>query len=69
MKHLLSIKGGLGGAQAYANSEELISLLKKQAESNKLYGAICASPALALEPHGLLKVIFSNYCYYRLYNI
>ncbi|XP_078174478.1 class I glutamine amidotransferase-like superfamily protein isoform X2 [Carex rostrata] len=49
------LPGGLGGAEAYANSEKLISLLKKQAESNKLYGAICASPAIALEPHGLLK--------------
>jgi DJ-1/PfpI family len=52
------IKGGLGGAQAYVNSEKLISSLKKQAWSNKLYGAICASPALVLEPHGLLKVPF-----------
>lgn len=51
------MKGGLGGAQAFANSVKLISLLKKQAESNKLYGAICASPAIVLEPHGLLKVL------------
>ncbi|KAJ4794631.1 Class I glutamine amidotransferase-like superfamily protein [Rhynchospora pubera] len=49
------LPGGLGGAEAYANSEKLISLLKKQVESNKLYGALCASPAIALEPHGLLK--------------
>ncbi|KAF3328571.1 Protein DJ-1 [Carex littledalei] len=49
------LPGGLGGAQAFANSVRLISLLKKQAESNKLYGAICASPAIVLEPHGLLK--------------
>ena len=35
-----------------------MNLLKKQNESNKLYGAICASPALVLEPHGLLKVSF-----------
>lgn len=50
------LQGGLGGAQAFANSETLVSLLKKQRESNKYYGAICASPALVLEPHGLLKV-------------
>lgn len=31
-------------------------MLKKHADSQKLYGAICASPALVLEPHGLLKV-------------
>lgn len=50
------LQGGLGGAQTFANSETLVSLLKKQRESNKYYGAICASPALVLEPHGLLKV-------------
>ncbi|XVF88032.1 hypothetical protein PTKIN_Ptkin19aG0016700 [Pterospermum kingtungense] len=52
---LIVLPGGLGGAQAFANSDKLVSLLKKQAESNQLYGAICASPALVLEPHGLLK--------------
>ncbi|KAL3631459.1 Protein DJ-1 B [Castilleja foliolosa] len=48
-------RGGLGGAQAFANSEKLVNMLKKQRESNKFYGAICASPALVFEPHGLLK--------------
>nr|AHA84127.1 4-methyl-5(b-hydroxyethyl)-thiazole monophosphate biosynthesis protein [Phaseolus vulgaris] len=52
---LIVLPGGLGGAQAFANSETLVNLLKKQRESNKYYGAICASPALVLEPHGLLK--------------
>uniref|UniRef100_A0A0E0AAG4 DJ-1/PfpI domain-containing protein n=1 Tax=Oryza glumipatula TaxID=40148 RepID=A0A0E0AAG4_9ORYZ len=52
---LILLPGGLGGAQAYAKSDKLIGLIKKQAEANKLYGAICASPAIALEPHGLLK--------------
>ncbi|EYU26334.1 hypothetical protein ABFS82_08G190500 [Erythranthe guttata] len=52
---LIVLPGGLGGAQAFANSEKLVNLLKQQRESNKLYGAICASPALVLEPNGLLK--------------
>ncbi|XP_058095630.1 protein DJ-1 homolog B [Magnolia sinica] len=52
---LIVLPGGLGGAQAFSSSEKLINLLKKQRESNKPYGAICASPALVLEPHGLLK--------------
>ncbi|KAK7324537.1 hypothetical protein VNO77_28174 [Canavalia gladiata] len=52
---LIVLPGGLGGAQAFANSETLVNLLKKQRESNRYYGAICASPALVLEPHGLLK--------------
>ncbi|GAY64261.1 hypothetical protein CUMW_232150, partial [Citrus unshiu] len=47
--------GGLGGAQAFAKSEKLVNMLEKQKESNRPYGAICASPALVLEPHGLLK--------------
>lgn len=49
-------QGGLGGAQAFTASEKLVDMLKKQRESNRPYGAICASPALVLEPHGLLKV-------------
>ncbi|MED6135232.1 Protein DJ-1 B, variant 2 [Stylosanthes scabra] len=51
---LIVLPGGLGGAQTFAKSETLVGLLKKQRE-NKYYGAICASPALVLEPHGLLK--------------
>ncbi|CAL1361945.1 unnamed protein product [Linum trigynum] len=53
--HLIVLPGGLGGAQAFSKSEKLVDLLKKQHESNRPYGAICASPALVLEPHGLLK--------------
>ncbi|CAN6201443.1 unnamed protein product [Urochloa humidicola] len=52
---LILLPGGLGGAEAYSKSDKLMGLIKKQAEANKLYGAICASPAIALEPHGLLK--------------
>lgn len=52
---LIVLPGGLGGAEAFATSDKLVNMLKKQAESNKPYGAICASPALVLEPHGLLK--------------
>lgn len=53
---MFCLQGGLGGAQAFANSETLVDLLRKQSESKRPYGAICASPALVLEPHGLLKV-------------
>ncbi|KAJ0047015.1 hypothetical protein Pint_04709 [Pistacia integerrima] len=52
---LIVLPGGLGGAQAFAHSEKLVNMLKKQRESNRPYGAICASPALVLEPNGLLK--------------
>ncbi|KAG4213432.1 hypothetical protein ERO13_A01G056850v2 [Gossypium hirsutum] len=53
---LVVLPGGLGGAQAFAKSDKLVNLLKKQAESNQPYGAICTSPALVLEPHGLIKL-------------
>ncbi|KAF9587767.1 hypothetical protein IFM89_005499 [Coptis chinensis] len=52
---LIVLPGGLPGAQTFSNSENLVNLLTKQAESNRPYGAICASPALVLEPHNLLK--------------
>ncbi|CAL9017015.1 unnamed protein product [Prunus brigantina] len=52
---LIVLPGGLGGAQAFAKSEKLVNMLKKQRVSQRPYGAICASPALVLEPHGLLK--------------
>lgn len=45
------------GAKMLAGKEKLIALLKKQAEANKPYGAICAATAQVLEPHGLLKVL------------
>ncbi|OVA09204.1 ThiJ/PfpI [Macleaya cordata] len=43
---LVVLPGGLPGAQAFSNSEKLVNLLKKQMESNRPYGAICASPAI-----------------------
>ncbi|XP_021890204.1 protein DJ-1 homolog B [Carica papaya] len=52
---LIVLPGGLGGAQTFANSEILVNMLKKQMETNRPYAAICASPALVLEPNGLLK--------------
>jgi protein deglycase len=33
------------GARTLAGKEKLIALLKKQAEANKPYGAICAATA------------------------
>lgn len=52
---LIVLPGGLPGAKKFASSETLIEMLKKQKSSKKPYGAICASPALVLEPHGLLE--------------
>ncbi|CAN8269322.1 unnamed protein product [Cochlearia groenlandica] len=52
---LIVLPGGLNGASRFANCEKLVNMLKKQAEANKPYGGICASPAYVFEPHGLLK--------------
>lgn len=43
------------GASTLRDCKTLESIIKKQAESKRLYAAICASPAVALGPWGLLK--------------
>ncbi|XP_037432279.1 protein DJ-1 homolog A-like [Triticum dicoccoides] len=52
---LIVMPGGLPGALKFTSTDKLVGMLKKQAESGRPYGAICASPAYVLEPHGLLK--------------
>lgn len=51
---LIALPGGIPGAENLKNSEQLTSLLQNQNNENRLYGAICASPAVVLEHHGLL---------------
>jgi 4-methyl-5(b-hydroxyethyl)-thiazole monophosphate biosynthesis len=52
---LIAIPGGLPGAEHIAASAPLDKLLRKQAENQRLYGAICAAPQLVLESKGLLN--------------
>jgi len=52
---LVVLPGGIPGAENLRDSADLIKLLKHQRETNQLYGAICASPAVILEHHGLLE--------------
>ncbi|CAN6810700.1 unnamed protein product [Brassica oleracea] len=52
---MIMLPGGLNGASRLSRCEKLVNMLKKQAEANKPYGGICASPAYVFEPHGLLK--------------
>ncbi len=52
---LIVLPGGIPGAENLQKSTTLTELLKKQNSENKLYGAICASPAVVLEHHGLLE--------------
>jgi len=51
---LIVLPGGLPGAEHLRDCALLIDMLKTQRESGRLYAAICASPAVALAPHGLL---------------
>ncbi len=51
---LIALPGGIPGAENLRKSGILATMLKKQAGEERLYGAICASPALVLEHHGLL---------------
>ncbi|KAJ1282013.1 hypothetical protein BS78_03G017600 [Paspalum vaginatum] len=52
---LIIVPGGMPGATTLGGKEELVGLLKRQAEANRPYGAICSATAQVLEPHGLLK--------------
>jgi 4-methyl-5(b-hydroxyethyl)-thiazole monophosphate biosynthesis len=51
---LIVLPGGMPGAESLGKSKKLVEMLKKQKEAGKLYAAICASPAIVFEHHGLL---------------
>lgn len=51
---LIVLPGGLAGAEALRDTPRLIERLRRQRETGGLYGAICASPGVALAPYGLL---------------
>jgi len=52
---LIALPGGMPGAENLRDSKELTQLLHQQQHNNKLFAAICASPALVLQHHGLIK--------------
>jgi 4-methyl-5(b-hydroxyethyl)-thiazole monophosphate biosynthesis len=51
---LVVLPGGMPGATNLRDSNELAKILKNQQRQGRLYGAICASPAVVLERHGLI---------------
>lgn len=51
---VIALPGGMPGAEHLRDSDVLISMLRKQQESARIVAAICASPAVVLETHGLL---------------
>ena len=52
---LIVLPGGMPGAEHLRDCWQLITMLKDQAGSGRLFAAICASPAVVLQHHGLLK--------------
>lgn len=51
---LIALPGGMPGAERLRDCPLLIRLLKEQAAAGRLYAAICASPVVVLQHHGLL---------------
>lgn len=51
---LIALPGGMPGAEHLRDSDELIDLLKAQKIAGRFYAAICASPAIVLQHHGLI---------------
>ncbi len=52
---LIALPGGIPGANNLAESAKLETMLKEQDEAGRLVGAICASPAVVLQKHGLIR--------------
>lgn len=51
---LIVLPGGIPGAEHLRDCSLLIDMLKTQKESGRLYAAICASPAVVFQHHGIL---------------
>lgn len=52
---LIALPGGMPGAENLHNSKTLMTLVKSQLAEQRWLGAICASPAVVLGRHQLLK--------------
>jgi 4-methyl-5(b-hydroxyethyl)-thiazole monophosphate biosynthesis len=52
---LVALPGGMPGSEHLRDCAELIRALKRQRSEGRLYAAICAAPAVALYPYGLLE--------------
>jgi len=52
---LIVLPGGIPGAEHLRDSPELKTLLRRQKDENRYYGAICAAPAVVLKSQGLLE--------------
>ena len=60
---LIAVPGGMPGAKTISESSVFMECLKKHAGAGKLYGAICAAPAVVLQAHGLIPEGAPATCY------
>ena len=60
---LIVLPGGMPGAEHLRDSTVLQDMLKEQRSKQKLYGAICAAPAVALASNGLIGDNTKATCY------
>jgi 4-methyl-5(b-hydroxyethyl)-thiazole monophosphate biosynthesis len=60
---LIALPGGMPGAAHLRDSEPLILLLEKQKASGRLYGAVCAAPAVVLASKGLIAAGAAVTCF------
>ncbi len=51
---LVVLPGGIPGAEHLRDNPTLKAILLRHSGAGKMYGAICAAPAVVLETHGLL---------------
>mmetsp|Transcript_69092 Transcript_69092/g.137019 ORF Transcript_69092/g.137019 Transcript_69092/m.137019 type:complete len:184 (-) Transcript_69092:346-897(-) len=59
----IAIPGGMPGARNIADCEPFMTLLKAHVAAGRLYGAICAAPAVVLLPAGLIPEGASATCH------
>ncbi|KAL5992839.1 hypothetical protein ACLOJK_013758 [Asimina triloba] len=52
---LVALPGGMPGSTRLRDCEVLRTIMSKQVEEKRLYGAICAAPAVVLHPWGLMR--------------
>ena len=52
---LIVLPGGMPGAQRLGEHGPLSDMVVRQARAGKLFAAICAAPAFALQPYGVLR--------------
>jgi len=52
---LIVLPGGMPGATNLRDCEALTTMLRRQSQANGWIAAICAAPAVVLEPHGFLR--------------